>query len=202
MWPISKKAGFSVIELVVAMGVMLLLLGCLATLVMAASRYHQQSRAFQQVLMQANLALRNLVDQLQNSRPGQWAFGALPSPHVIFLSTAPPYPAAETPRFDANGQLVWQKYSGYRLQSGNMLRDELVPAGLPSPTPGTLPGYADFSWTGVKTRLVGRNIDSFLVEPGITLETLNVVLSAREETSSTRATRMILRTQVFLKNRF
>lgn len=197
-----KRSAFTLVEVVVSMGVMLLLMGCLATLVAATSRYHQQSRAFQQVMQQANLSLRAVVDPLQNSRPGRWSYSNLPVAHLLFLSPSPPYATGGGFTYDPQGNLIWRKYLGFRMQNQELLRDELVSAGLPSSTPPTVPNYADFTWSGAQSRVVGRNLSAFLVETGDTVESVLVSLTTRQETSSSHMTQLNLKTQVFLKNRF
>lgn len=217
MWPTTdggcgrasraRRTGFSIIEVLVAGSLLLFLLGACYLLMVGGMRYFQQGRAYQTVQNQSLIAMRNLLAELQDSRPNCWSYNALPVPNLIFLSAAQPMPNDGPVQHSPMGMINWQKWVCYRLQpTGELERQELAPPaapGLPNVMPpAVIPLYASFNFAGPNLRVIARNITRFRIQADVSPDTLRIEIRATEATGTNKVTEMELISRAYLQNRF
>ncbi len=204
-----RRAGFSIIEVLVAGSLLLFLLGACYLLMVGGMRYFQQGRAYQTVQNQCTIATKKLLAELQDSRPNCWFSSGVPVEHLIFLSAELPMPNDGPLQHSPLGMINWQKWVCYRrTATGELERQELAPPvapGLPSVVPpNTIPPYASFTFSGPNLRVIARNIVKFRVwrVPIDPPEVLHIELHAEEATGTNKFTRLETTTRAYLQNRF
>ncbi len=203
----SRRSGFTIIEVLVSGSLLLFLLGALYLLMVGGMRYFQQGRAYQTVQNQTMIAMRRLLAELQDSRPGCWSFNNLPVSHLVFLSASLPMPNEGPVQHSPLGVVNWQKWVCYRLTAANELeRQEFCPPaapGLPNVMPpSTIPAYGSFIFAGPNLRIVARSISRFRVVQDVSPDTLRIEIQAREATGTNKFTEMELISRAYLQNRF
>ena len=195
----------SLIEILTAMAVLSLLLSSIYLLLIYGLRARRQGEVYQTVHFQAELALEKVIDELRETNISSVVVGASPS-HVIFLSLEDLLERPNRSRITYNGagEPEWKKWvCFYRDETTNkLMRAELEvtpssPATLP-PMPVNQP-LADFQ-ASPTSRPVASNIEFFEVQPGSTLETLRVTVTARDMVNSDNATENNLSSEVHVRN--
>jgi len=196
--------GFSLIELVVTSALLLFLTGGITLVTMNGMRYFRLGYAYQTAQQQALVAMRKLVDELQNSRRDSVSSSSSPSPepHLVFLSARPPEPTTGALVHDVDGRLLWQKWVCYYLTTDRQLvrterpLDETPPGLIVPPLPAA-PLVAEMA--ALQGRRIADGIEAVTFNPG-PLRYLDLSLTGRAETGSDRSTRVILRSRVWLLN--
>lgn len=196
--------GFSLIELVVASALLMFLTGGITLVTMNGMRYFRLGYAYQTAQQQALVAMRKMVDELQNSRRDSVSSSSSPSvdPHVTFLSARAPEPNAGSLVHDDQGRLLWQKWVCYYLSTDRQLiRSERpldeTPPGLVVPPLPAAPPVAELA--ALAGRRVADGIEAVTFNPG-PQRYLDLSITGRAETGSDRSTRVILRSRVWLLN--
>lgn len=217
----TRRRGFSLIEMCVYSSLLLMLLGGLYLFVSNGARYLRLGVAFQDAQSEALVAMRRLTEELATSTEIARSPGApLDSDHIIFLSPDGPPLSGETP---AAGDPEWfhdptdlsLAYRRWVCYYWNSTTLELVRAqqdvgATPVTTdpPPTAPSLASFQ--ALPGRVVARGISDpelaalglppFRVSQDSDPKLLDVQLSATVETASDKVTTVTTRSVVRMPN--
>jgi len=206
--PISRRRGFSLLEVVVSAAVLLGMLGVLYLLLVAGMRLFQQSRAYQGVQQEVLKAFARLNRDLNNSCREHLTFNGGSDPVLRFLSPERPAPQSGYEYALDSARLRWWKWLSYSLDPGGLLvRAEVPLASGPIiellPGPGPAPALSIFRAQVAPARsVVARQIEQWsVVVPAATTGTYRLRLVAVEQTGSSINTRIALESQVTVLNR-
>lgn len=202
----QASSAFTILETIVAMGLLSLLMSSLYLLLLYGMRYRQQSEVYQQVHQQANVGLRKITTELAASNISTVSFGASP-PHLIFLSLERPLadPNRNVYTYSATGSPEWQKWVCFYVDEAadELWRAEIVPAGVPitlPPAPAP-PALSAFQAVAPPDRyVVARNVETMSAGPGAIAQTVDLSVTATELVNSTDATTLTLNTELRVSN--
>lgn len=182
--PLTRSRGFTVIEMLVVSGLMLVLLGALYLVFALGLRYSRQAHVYSHLQQQSALALQHLTRELSNALPDQFESspGVLTGtpasytaiPYAWFPSTGLPAPSNVIAAYDqVSGSLQLQKWVCFYLDAGNaeLVRSEQTFTGGPVCQPlGTLsptPSLALFQGCGgLQRKVLARSITRLDIELG------------------------------------
>lgn len=208
----SGRDGFSLIELAVASGLLMFLMGGLYLVMVGGTRHYQQGVVYQTVQQQAAIGMRKMVNELENTRAQSVYALDTPAPHVIFPSADQPHPAAagQWSNDPGTNRLVWQKWVCYYHDSvaEELVRTELLLSPLPTDDPPVegdpdYPDYATMTTTPDHELVIAREIYALDFDVNVFSggwPSIDVDLSAREETASDKSTQVNLSNRVFPRN--
>ena len=201
----SRPRAFTVIELLVYIGILSLLLSGLYLLLMGGLDSVKTGAAYQTAQQQALLGMTWLRKELANStliRRSPVLGPASNSNHIIFLSPDPVGGGAWT---YAGSQLYYHKYVCFYWDSAT---DEIIRTeqALPSPELSTTaPPPPDLltmqAIVDPDRRVVAKKIKDLRINEGVTPEMIIFELAGEEATTAGRVTRVAYRTQVRMENR-
>lgn len=198
----------TLIELTIFSALLLFLMGGLYLLLVAGLRYTQQSEVYQTVQQQANIGMKKMLWELENSLAESIYANTSPDPYIIFPSADQPLPAgAGQWSTDAAGDLIWQKWVCFYHDStdNTIKRTELV-GSMPATDPlePVDAGYPDLATMQAQTAKV---LTRFVAQAGFQVfpggaggTTVEIQLSTEENTNSTKVTRVNYRSRVYPKN--
>ena len=162
-----KNRAFSILELVLVMGLLSLLVVLVAAFFSKAQHYTTDAETYSRVQRQTNIALRRITDEVQS---GTSAFQQYRNDLVIFLSSTPNSPSEPTMEFDnATGQIIWKKWVCFYYDAPNrtIVRVE-QPLVTPtsqlhtSPDPPVEPDFFTNTNNGVR-RIIAKDVEDFFV---------------------------------------
>jgi hypothetical protein len=183
----------------VSSGVLMLLMTAMYALLTFGMRYYQTAQAAETVHQQAMLGVRRLATELRLSNATTISYPSPPT-SIIFLSadqaSATPGPWSHT----STGQLEWHKWVCYYLDGTNLIRSEQAlgaPVTLP-PVPAP-PSLASFQALP-DNRVVARELSALSIGAGSAPGLVELTITARAATTTTKLTEFSLRTQTRMEN--
>lgn len=203
----SQGRGFSLLELAVYAGILMLLMGGVTIVLIAGSRYMHTGVAYQRAHSEALVGMQKLIGELGAST----SMGRAPaSPmvdgtHIIFLSAAPPAPATAWTYNGTNLEYHFWICYYWDAPAEELVRARLPVAGGPvtritAPTP-TAPLLSDFQPPANNDlRVVARDITDLKINDGDTTKQVRVELSSSVATASDKETIVTTRSLVQLPN--
>ena len=204
------QRGFSILEVTVASGLLLVLTGGLYLVTIGGMRYFRHGEIYQTVQYESSLALTKMSREIENSRAECIFEEELPAPHIIFPSADLPQPADAGVWSNPTGRLQWEKWVCfyYDAPSRRILRTELQVPPLPAtdpPEPGEAdyPDFATMSDPALNRSVIARHISDFdvLIDSAFGGgRSVNLGVSARLATDSDRATEVNIRNRIYPKN--
>lgn len=206
---VNRRAGFTVIEVLVYSALSIVLLGGISIYVNNGLRIYRGGNTYQTAQKDAMLTLRHVSNELTNSTFASEAggqriqLGMTPTPYVIFpsadgLRTEPDY---KTWNYDqTNGELMWKKWVQISLDSNQrtLVRTEKSFNPTIQESMGIPPQFGDFP----TPTIYGNNVTGLIIqwqEVGRVLE-VSLTTETPPVTGVNQGTRVELRTSVSVEN--
>lgn len=201
---------FSLIDTLVAMALLIALMAGVSIVLVAGIRYFHQTRVYTEVQQEATKGMERVVKDLSNtltagltSDNGTWnGAGYSVPPCLVFLSAEPVSPAPTDFQFTPTGELIWQKWLGFHLEGGSLVRSEIPlldpPVTVAAPAPLPAVGLTELQEASLH-REVARDIERLVVT--VSNREVRLELVGHAEIDSTHNTRVHLQSSVYLRNK-
>jgi len=163
-WP----TGFTLIETILYLTILLLAMSAIYGVLMGTHRYFQIADSSVEVERSAHVAMRGLTSELaeSNATPIIWDSSTNPGPGIIFPSIRS---TTGTVSYNTAGKILWQKFVCYYVDTGSpqkLTRKEVgITATATVPTaPTTHNTVSEFSGdASLSKRVVANNVQTFTV---------------------------------------
>ncbi|MBI3927886.1 MAG: hypothetical protein HY319_20260 [Armatimonadetes bacterium] len=196
-----SRRGVTLLELLIASGLVLLVALSVLALFEAGVRYVRESEARLDIQRDALVAMALVTQELSESNPV--AFRTDPDPPGVVFGS--PRNLEGTLIVDSSGKLIWQKFICYYLEDSGAERrlirkermlDPTVRVSFP-PAPGAGLSTADFLVLPIPARTIAGGIESFAVTPSTQVD---IELTAARRDWKGRDFRVRLQSSVLMRN--
>lgn len=193
-------------EVLVFSTILLVLTGCIATVVQGAMRTMHQGAAYQDAQRQALVAMKKMTEDLSrstNARRDPFMPIDPPSSHITFLTPQPESSTEWTYKGTSLLYHAWLCY--YHDRDKKQLMRVRIPLSSPGPSNevGEAPELSEVLRGGpdYKVEVIARGIDSLEITDGANGQQLSLRLTASAVTGTDRTTTVASRTMVTMPNR-